>query len=80
MGEIVNLRRARKEAAGRAAANRMKFGATLPERGGVRAELNLAARRLDAHRRDQAAALATACIGATADIGVGPSGNCGDGE
>ncbi|SFK47100.1 DUF4169 family protein [Methylocapsa palsarum] len=79
MGEIVNLRRARKgkareEAASLAAANRRKFGATLAERDGTRAGLELAARRLDAHRREAGA------DSVDAEIGAGPPGHRGDGE
>lgn len=79
MGEIVNLRRARKgrareEAASRAAANRRKFGATLAEREALRAERALEVRRLDAHQRDGA----SASDGAQRDCG--PSGRSGDGE
>jgi len=79
MGEIVNLRRARKgkareKAASLAAANRSKFGVTLAEQDAVRAEQDLAGRRLDAHRREGAAASVDAVFD------VGPSGNCGDGD
>lgn len=56
MGEIVNLRRARKskqrlldEAA--AAANRVAFGVAKSTKRAMRAEGDLAERRLDAHRR-----------------------------
>lgn len=61
MGDIVNLRRARKakvrlEAASRAAAQRRKFGATLAERQTSERELALERRRLDGHRRDVPAA------------------------
>jgi hypothetical protein len=58
MGEIVNLRRARKakqrstdEAA--AAANRVAFGVAKSESRRARAETDLAARRLEAHRLDE---------------------------
>lgn len=56
MGEIVNLRRARKRDArlreeAAAAANRTAFGAPKAAKGQARAERELAARRLDGHRR-----------------------------
>ncbi len=57
MGEIVNLRMARKRKARaqteRAAEqNRITFGRTKQERAMTQAERDLAARQLDAHRRD----------------------------
>lgn len=57
MGEIVNLRRARK-AKGRAdkeaaaVANRAAFGRTRSEKDGQEAVRSLEARRLEGHRRD----------------------------
>jgi hypothetical protein len=56
MGEIVNLRRARKrKAAGRAEAaaaeNRATFGVSKRERAKAAAERSLASARLDAHLR-----------------------------
>ncbi len=56
--EIVNLRRARKakqrlEAESHAAQNRAEFGRTKHARETERAEQDLAARRLDALRRDR---------------------------
>jgi hypothetical protein len=79
MGEIVNLRRARKakareESASLAAANRRKFDVTLAEKDAVRAEQDLAARQLDAHKRKGA----PASVDAVFD--VGPSGNRGNGD
>lgn len=58
MGEIVNLRRARKAKArsakdAEAAENRAKFGATKPERERRAAEAELAAKRLDGHKREE---------------------------
>lgn len=58
MAEIINLRRARKaksrEAAdAKAAENRERFGRPKAERDRLRAEAQLAGRRLDAHRRDE---------------------------
>ena len=55
MGEIVNLRRARKRDArlreeAAAAANRAAFGALKAAKRQARAERELAARRLDGHR------------------------------
>lgn len=55
MGEIVNLRRARKDRErlhreDEAAANRVKFGRSKAEKATTRAEDELAARRLDGHR------------------------------
>lgn len=55
MGDIVNLRRARKaksraENEARAADNRLAFGRTKAERNLTRAEHDMAARRLDGHR------------------------------
>ena len=57
MGEIVNLRRARKDKAraakyAEAAANRAKFGAPKAERDRRDAETALAAARLDGHKRE----------------------------
>ena len=57
MGEIVNLRRARKErsrrdADGIAAANRAAFGRTRAEKDEQKAQGVLNERKLDAHRRD----------------------------
>ena len=57
MGEVVNLRRARKarDKAARdteAAANRQLHGRTKAEKELARGEGELAARRLDAHRRE----------------------------
>ena len=59
MGDVVNLRRARKERAraGKetaAEANRLAFGRTKVERELTAAERDLAARRLEGHRRDGA--------------------------
>jgi hypothetical protein len=58
MGEIVNLRRVRKEKArsakdADAAANRAKFGTTKAERARRAAETELADRRLDGHKREE---------------------------
>jgi hypothetical protein len=58
MGEIVNLRRARKGKARAdretvAAANRAKFGAPKAERERRDAETALAAKRLDDHKREE---------------------------
>ena len=61
VGEIVNLRKARKsflraEAETRAAENRILFGLTPAEREARRAETDLQARRLDGHalaKRDE---------------------------
>lgn len=57
MGDVVNLRRARKERvrAGKetvAEANRLAFGRTKTERALSDAERDLAARRLEGHRRE----------------------------
>ena len=57
MAEIVNLRTARKRKAradkdAQAEQNRITFGRTKAEKNQARAEADLAARRLDAHRRD----------------------------
>lgn len=57
MGDVVNLRRARKarqkrDAAGRAEANRIAFGRTKVERGQTAAEKALGDRLLDGHRLD----------------------------
>ena len=56
MGDVVNLRRARKNRARRdadavASANRAAFGRTRAEKDGHRAVQTLEARRLDGHRR-----------------------------
>jgi hypothetical protein len=58
MGEIVNLRRARKakaraEGERRAAANRIAHGRTRAEREATKAETELQVARLDGHRRDK---------------------------
>jgi len=57
MAEIVNLRQARKrkvraEKEARAAENRIAFGRTKAEKDLTRAEQDMAARRLDSHKRD----------------------------
>lgn len=57
MGEIVNLRRARKEKArsandAEAAANRAKFGAKKAERAHRAAETDRAVKSLDGHKRE----------------------------
>ena len=57
MGEVVNLRRLRKdrqrkEAEAKADANRVAFGRTKVERKLSEAEKALAARQLDGHRRE----------------------------
>ena len=57
MGEIVNLRKARKEArkqqeAGRAAANRIGYGRTKAERTLEATRAEKTRRRLDAHKID----------------------------
>ncbi|MFO1116335.1 MAG: DUF4169 family protein [Beijerinckiaceae bacterium] len=57
MGEIVNLRRARKakerqEAENAAAANRIAFGRSRNEKEAERAGRELETRRLDGHRRE----------------------------
>jgi hypothetical protein len=57
MGDVVNLRRARKDRARRdadsaASANRAAFGRTRAEKDGQRAVRNLEARKLDGHRLD----------------------------
>jgi hypothetical protein len=57
MGEIVNLRRARKDKArsakdADAAANRAKFGTPKAERDRRAAETELAAKSLDGHKRE----------------------------
>lgn len=57
MGELVNLRRARKakgraEREANAAANRAAFGRTRGEKEGQDAIRTLETRRLDGHRRD----------------------------
>lgn len=56
MGEIVNLRRARKakdrrDAESAAAVNRAAFGRSRTEKQGERAERELETRQLDGHRR-----------------------------
>ena len=60
MGEIVNLRRARKDRARRdaddlAAVNRAAFGRTRVEKARQRAIETIEGRKLDGHRRDPAA-------------------------
>jgi hypothetical protein len=57
MGEVVNLRRVRKDrqrksAEDKADANRVAFGRTKSERELTSARKDLAARQLDGHRRD----------------------------
>ena len=57
MAEIVNLRTARKRKAradkdAEAEQNRITFGRTKAEKNETRAKADLAARRLDSHRRD----------------------------
>jgi hypothetical protein len=57
MAEIVNLRQARKQKAraekeARASDNRIQFGRTKAEKKLTKAERDMAARRLDAHKRD----------------------------
>jgi hypothetical protein len=57
MGDVVNLRLARKAAARKgkeaeAAANRMAHGRTRPERAATKAENERAARQLDGARRE----------------------------
>ena len=57
MAEVVNLRRARKEraraeAAKQADANRVAFGRTKAEKTLTAAERDLAARRIDGHKRE----------------------------
>jgi hypothetical protein len=57
MAEIINLRRARKQKAradreARAAENRIAFGRTRAEKDLTKAERELAAHRLESHRRD----------------------------
>lgn len=59
MAEIVNLRRARKakartEKESEAAANRTKFGEAKPARATRKANADLEARKLAAHKRDDA--------------------------
>lgn len=59
MGEIVNLRRARKhraraDADRTAEANRVAFGRTKAEKSLTRAERELAERRIEGHRLDPA--------------------------
>ena len=58
MGEIINLRRARKNKAravsdAEAAAKRAEFGRSSAEREATRKLRNLDATRLDGHRRDE---------------------------
>jgi hypothetical protein len=58
MGEIVNLRRARKRQAGaqaeaKAAANRVVFGVAKSAKSKAKAERALADSRLEAHRRPE---------------------------
>jgi hypothetical protein len=57
MAEIINLRQARKNKARadketRAAENRIAFGRTKAEKSLTQAERDMAARRIDAHKRD----------------------------
>lgn len=57
MGEIVNLRRARKArtraaATSEAAANRTRFGQSRAAREAAQAALDMETRKLDAHRRE----------------------------
>ena len=57
MAEIINLRQARKQKAraekeARASDNRIQFGRTKAEKKLTKAERDMAARRLDAHKRD----------------------------
>lgn len=57
MGDVVNLRRAKKdrarrEAAREADANRVAFGRTKAEKSLTEAERALARRRIDGHRRE----------------------------
>lgn len=59
MGDVVNLRRARKdrartEADRKAEANRVAFGRTKAEKSLSKAERTLAERRIDGHRLDPA--------------------------
>ena len=54
MGDLINLNKARKararqEAAGTAAANRVRFGRTAAEKAKAKAEADREARRLDGH-------------------------------
>ena len=58
MGEIINLRQARKAKSrsdkdAKAAQNRVEFGRTKVERKLIEAERELAARRIEGHRRDK---------------------------
>ncbi|QCI65780.1 DUF4169 family protein [Phreatobacter stygius] len=58
MGDVVNLRRARKSKARaademKADANRLRFGATATERRIERARAELEAHRLDGHKRSE---------------------------
>ncbi|HEV2558908.1 MAG TPA: DUF4169 family protein [Microvirga sp.] len=58
MAEIINLRQARKRKArsekeAQAAENRVAFGRTKEERRLAEAEKDLAARRLEGHKRDE---------------------------
>lgn len=57
MAEIINLRQARKNKAradkeARAAENRIAFGRTKAEKSLTQAERDMAARRIDVHKRD----------------------------
>jgi hypothetical protein len=57
MAEIINLRRARKaktraDAAKQADENRIRFGRSKDERTRIAAEAELAARRIEGHRRE----------------------------
>jgi hypothetical protein len=57
MGEIINLRQARKvraraDKAANAAANRAKFGRTKAEKTAEKAKHELAERQLDSHKRE----------------------------
>ena len=56
--EIINLRKARKDRAraladDKAAENRIRFGRSKAERDKLKAEQDLAARRIDGHRLDE---------------------------
>lgn len=58
MGEVVNLRRARKDRARadadrKADANRIAFGRTKSEKSLTQAERDIAERRIDGHRLDR---------------------------
>lgn len=57
MGDVINLRqhrkrKAREDRAAAAAENRSKFGRSKAEKAEARAVVDLEARRLDGHRRD----------------------------